>query len=164
MTGVEARRARQVRAGGEGKTKNKERSPQNVGNRRRASYQHDKPVKAHGHAAGRWHMGQGGREIFVQRITLAVSPLLLVHLGGKTGALFDGVGQFAKTVRQLHAAGIKLKPFRQPRIFGLGPRQRRLDARIVDQQGRPAKAQARLDPCRQHFGKDVRPVVLAGDG
>ncbi len=49
------------------------------------------------------------KEILVERIALAVDPLLLGHLPFEPPALLGGIGEFAKAVGEFHAAGIKLE-------------------------------------------------------
>ena len=61
-------------------------------------------------------MRERGEKILVDRPALAVALLLLIHLGDQPRALLDGIGQLAKSVRQLDAARIKLEPLRDARI------------------------------------------------
>ena len=140
-----------------------DRRPQHVLDRRRARGQHHQPVEAQRDAAGRRHQGQGGEEVLVQRVALAVEPLLQRHLGLEAAALLDRVGQLAEAVGELDAAGIELEPLGHARVAGLGPGQRRLGDRVLAQDGRPAVAEPRLDPLDQHAAEHVRPAVVGGD-
>ena len=126
---------------------------------RRTGRQHHQPVETQRHPCSRRHMGQGGQELLIQRIAFAMDALLFVHLRLKAGALFHRIGEFAKAVRQLHATGIKLEPFRQARIGGLRPGQRRFLARVVGEKREPLQPQPGLDGGREHLGEDVRPAI-----
>ena len=125
--------------------------------------QHHQPVETERYAARRRHRGNGCEKILVERIALAIAPLLLVHVGGETAALLGGVGQFAKPVGEFDAAGIDLKPFGDARIGRLRPRQCRLRRRIFEQDGQTPLPQIRFDMLDQHLAENVRPGVVIGD-
>ena len=82
---------------------------------------------------------------------------------GETAALFGGVGQFAKSIGELDAAGIDLETFGDARIGGLCPRQRRLRRRIFEQDGQTPLPQIRFDMLDQHLAENVRPGVVIRD-
>ena len=107
--------------------------------------------------------GDRGEKILVERIALAVAPLLFVHRRVEAAALLGGVGQFAKAVGEFDAAGIDLEPFGDARIGRLGARQRRLRRRIFEQHGQTPLPQIRLDMLDQHLAENVRPGVVVGD-
>ena len=129
----------------------------------RAARQHHQPVEAERYAAGLRHRRDGCEKLLVERITLAIAALFLVHRRAETTALFGGVGQFAKAVGELDAAGIDLETFGHARIGRLRPRQRRLGRRIFEQHRQPPLAQMGLDMLDQHLAENVRPGVITGD-
>ena len=102
-------------------------------------------------------------EILVDRIALADRCAPSPPSRRQPPPLLAGVGQFTKTVGELDAADIELEAFRQPRIGGLRPRQRRHHARIFVQDGRPAVAEMRLDLLHQHAAENVAPSVFFRD-
>ena len=125
--------------------------------------QHHQPIEAERDTARRRHRGNGCEKILVERIALTIAPLLLVHSSGETAALLGRVGQFAEPVGELDAAGIDLKPFGDPRIGRLRPRQRSLRRRIFEQDSQTPLPQIRFDMFDQHLAENVRPGVVIGD-
>ena len=102
-------------------------------------------------------------EILVDRIALAIDARLLVHVGLEAAALLGRVGQFAEGVGEFDAAGIELEAFRDARIAGFGPRQRRLRDRIFAQDRGAAAGRDAARCARQDAAEDVRPGVVGGD-
>ena len=94
----------------------------------RAACQHHQPVEAERDAARMRHRRDRGEKILIERIALAIAPLLLVHRLRETAALFGRIGQFAKPVGEFDAAGIDLKPFGDARIGRLWSAPVRLPA------------------------------------
>ena len=80
-----------------------------------------------------------GEEILVERVALAVDPLLLRHLGLEPAALLGRVGEFAEGVGEFDPAGIELEALGKPRVVGGRARERRLDDRVFVEDGRPRR-------------------------
>ena len=100
---------------------------------------------------------QRGKKILVDRIALAVDALLLRHLAFEPAALLGRIGEFAKTVGELDAAGIKLEALGDARI-GRRPRQRRLRGRVLVEDGGAADAEIALDALDQHAAENIAPA------
>ena len=139
------------------------RRPQHLLDAGGAGRQHDQAVEAERGAAGRRHVREGGQEVLVDRIALAVDALLLRHLRLEAPALPVGIGELAEGVGELDAAGIELEALGDARVGRLGPRQRgelgagyshRMVARPL-----PSRGSILLD---QHAAEDVGPGVVVG--
>src|SRR5947207_10793640 len=76
---------------------------------KRTACQHHQPVESECYTACFRHFGDRVEKIFIKRITLAIAPRLLVHRLREAAALLGGIGQFAKSVSELDAAGIDFK-------------------------------------------------------
>src|SRR5581483_2160428 len=83
-----------------------------------AGGQHRQPVEAEGDAGGGRHAREGGEEVLVDRITLAMHACLLVHLRLEAAALLRRVDQLAEAVGELDAADIQLETLGDTRIVG----------------------------------------------
>ena len=95
---------------------------------------------------------EGGEEILVDRIALAVDALLFVHFGGEAPALFVRIGQLAKPVGELDAAGIELETLGNARIARHAARERGLGRRVVVEDGRRGRARGWARPFRRGSG------------
>ena len=96
------------------------------------------------------------------RIGLAIDPQTFRHGRLKTAALKTGVRQFAKSIGEFDAAGIKFKPLGETRIvlqFG----QRRLACRIIHENCRAAMSKLRLDLRRNNLAEQIPPAVVRGN-
>ena len=110
-----------------------------------------------------WHRGEGCEEVLVERVALAIDPLLLVHLDLEAAALLGRVGQLAEGVGELDPAGIELEPLGDARIAGLGSGESGLRDRILAEDGGAAEPEAGLDALDQDAGEDVGPAVVGCD-
>ena len=63
-----------------------DRRPQHLLDAQRAGCQHHQPIEAERNAGGRRHLGERAKKILIERITLAVHPLFLRHLGFEAAA------------------------------------------------------------------------------
>jgi len=124
--------------------------------------EHDDAIKAHGDAGGGGHMGEGRQEILVQRIAFAVDAGFFVHIRFEAGALFDGVGQFAKPICQLDTTGIKLKPLGDAGIIGGAAREGGFGGRVTVEHGGAAMTEVGFDLLDDEAGEDVGPGIIGG--
>src|SRR5215208_2162061 len=88
-------------------------------------------------------MGEGGKEILVDRVVLPVDTLLLVHLCSKPPALLVWVGELAEGVRKLDAADIQLEALGDTRVTSRRPPERRL------RRASQGRARRRRRACRE---------------
>jgi len=106
-------------------------------------------------------VGDGGQEILIQRIALAIALRLFVHRAAEAAALLVRIRQLAEPIGEFDAAGIDLEPFGHARIGRLDPRQRRLRSRIFEQQRQTVPAQMGFDVLDQDLAENIRPGVVA---
>lgn len=139
------------------------RRPHHLINPQCAGRQHHQPVEAERNAARLRHLRDRGQKVLVERIGLAVAALLLGHRLHEAPALLIGVGQFAKPVGELDAAGIDLETLGHTWIVGLHARQRRLWRWVFEQNGQTTLPQMGFDMLDQDLAEDVRPGVILAD-
>ena len=139
-----------------------QRVPQHLFDARGSGCQHHQAVEAERDAASLRHRRQRGKEIFVDRIALAIDALLLRHLAFEPAALLGGVGEFAKAVGEFHAAGIKLEALGDAPIRRR-PRQRRQHGRVLVEDGRAADAEIAFDAFDKHAAEHIGPAVVVAD-
>ena len=128
-----------------------------------AGRQHDQTVEAECDTARRRHVGERPQKVLVDRITLAVDTVLLIHVGGEATALLGRLGQFGEAVGEFDPAGIELEALRETRIRRLHPRQRRLACRIFGEERGAADPEIGLDLFREHTAENIRPGIVRGD-
>ena len=122
--------------------------------------QHDEPVEAERDpGALRQAVFEGGKEILVDRVGLAVKRLLLRLITGEAPALLGGIGQFAEGVGEFEAADIDLETLGETGIAGAAARQCRHRQRVVVEDGRRAQAEHRLDPLEEDAEKERLPII-----
>ncbi len=66
-------------------------------------------------------MFEGRHEILVDRITLAIKPLLEVHVRGEAAPLLGRIGQLAERGGELEPGDVDLEALADPRVAGLRP-------------------------------------------
>src|SRR5215471_20383976 len=122
--------------------------------------QHDKTVEAESDARCLRHARQCRKEILVDWIAFAINAFLLGHLGLETPALLLGIGQFAKPIRELHAAEIKFETFSHTRVMARGASERRERSGIFVKNGRRADPELGLNPFHQYTAENIRPSIV----
>src|SRR4051812_48206160 len=125
--------------------------------------QHHQPVESERDAGGLRHLAECCEKIFIERIALAVHPLLLRHFALETPALFGWIGEFAERVGDLDAAKVKLEAFRNLRIVRGRPRQRCFRDGILVEDRCSANAEVRFDPLDENAAEDIRPGIVTSD-
>src|SRR5262249_37236819 len=91
---------------------------------------------------------------------LAVDALFLRHLLFQPRTLESRIGELAKAVRKLDAAGINLEPLSEAGTGWLGPRERRLHSRIIIENSCLAVSEMRLESLDEHTAEHGAPAVV----
>src|SRR6267143_3203885 len=136
------------------------RRPQYLLDVLRPGRQHDEAVEAERDpGARRQPVLEGGEEILVDRVGLAVEGALLRLVRGEPRALLGGIDQFAKGVGELEPADIDLEALGETGIFGAAERQCGHRERVVVEDGRRPEAEYGLDPLQENAEEECLPIV-----
>src|SRR6185503_10506060 len=101
--------------------------------------------------------------ILVGRVDGLAEAGARLRLGGEAGALLGGVGQLAEGVRELEALGVELEALDEARVVGFSASQRAERRRPVEDEGRAAAADARLDALEEDLKEHVVPRRRAAE-
>jgi hypothetical protein len=102
---------------------------------------------------------EGGEEILVDRIDLAIEGLFAGLVGNEPAALLCGVGQFAEGVGEFEPASINLEALGQARVFRMAARQRRHRQRVIVEDRRHAESEQRLDAFEKNAKEQRLPAI-----
>src|SRR6266446_8558607 len=102
---------------------------------------------------------EGGEEIFVDRVGLAVERVLSRLVAGEPRALLGGIGQLAEGVGELEPADIDLEALGETGIVGAAARQCGHRERVVVEDGRRPEAEYGLDPLEENAEEECLPIV-----
>ena len=113
--------------------------------------------------AGRRHLRERGNEVRIDRVAFSITALLFVHLRFEAPALFGWIGELAKGIGELHAAGIKLEPLREARILAVGSRQSGEVGRVLIEHGGATIAKLGFHFREQDAAEGIGPSIVLGN-